>query len=270
MSKEKIAMITGAAGAIGRATAKLLHQNGYALWLVDIQEKVLEEMKESYPDARISVCNLNNDAEVATLCKEILENDDLFLAFINAGVVTPGDVIDLPLEKIDLQLQVNLRSAIHLNHTCGQKLKKQGEGHIINTVSMGGILGLKGSATYSATKFGLRGFLMSFHSEMKPYGVYVSGIYPSGVDTAMLRMEALHPSGSALNFLSEPQKVETVAHKVIKAIKGKKVEYYVPFFDSLTTKFFGSFPSLSYRFLPIFEKIGEKGRKKFIKKRNLV
>lgn len=82
-------------------------------------------------------------------------------------------------------------------------------------------------------------------------------------------MEALHPSGSALNFAFEPQTVESVVRKVMKALKGKKVEYYLPFSDSIISKFFGSFPRLSYRFVPIFEKMGEKGRKKFITKRNL-
>lgn len=183
MSNKKVALITGAVGGIGKETTKLLHQEGYDLWLLDINEEGLKAMQQNYPDARISVCDLNKDKEVANLFQEVAANDDLFLAFINAGVITSGDVIDLPLEKIDLQLQVNLRSAIHLNHACGKKLKERREGHIINTVSMGGILGLRGSATYSATKFGLRGFLMGFHSEMKPYGVHVSGIYPSGVDS---------------------------------------------------------------------------------------
>jgi short-subunit dehydrogenase len=266
---DTIALITGAAGGIGSVTAHTLHQQGYTVWLVDVNEAGLKKLHAAIPTSRMTICDLKNEESVQKLCAEIAEIPHLSVAFLNAamispGMTTPGKFIDQPLENIDAQIQVNLVSCLHLNHVCGLKMKAQGEGHIINTVSMGGIISMKDSATYSATKFGLRGFLMAFSVEMRPFGCSVSGIYPSAVDTQALRFEATHPDGSPLNFLSPPMKADDVAQCVLKAIKTKRLEYYLPYTDSLTSKLFGSFPNFLHIFYPMFEKMGEKGRKKFI------
>jgi short-subunit dehydrogenase len=261
---DKIALITGAAGGIGSVTAHTLHQQGYTVWLVDVNEAGLKKLHAAIPTSRMTICDLTNEKARQKLCAEIAEIPHLSVAFINAGMIAPGNFIDLPLENIDVQIQVNLVSALHLNHACGLKMKAQGGGHIINTVSMGGIIALKNSAAYSAAKFGLRGFLMAFSVEMKPFGCSVSGIYPSAIDTPMLRYEATHPSGSPLNFLNQPMKADDVAQCVLKAIKTKRLEYYLPYTDSLTSKLFASFPNFLHIFYPMFEKMGEKGRKKFI------
>jgi len=69
---------------------------------------------------------------------------------------------------------------------------------------MGGILALPTSATYSAAKAGLRAFFAALNAELHSSGVHVSGIYPSAVDTPMLRHEATD-GGSPLNFVGTVQ-----------------------------------------------------------------
>ncbi|HRH56853.1 MAG TPA: SDR family oxidoreductase [Chitinophagales bacterium] len=266
----KLVMITGAASGIGKATAELLHTQGYSLWLIDMNEAALKTMQQNLPNTQITVCNLADKKELEMLSEMITQKTQIDIVFLNAGIVLPGNFIDIPFEKSELQLNLNLYSTLYLNHVCGIKMKEQGKGHIINTVSMAGIIGLKGSAVYSACKFGLRGFLMAFRNEMRPFGVAVSGIYLSAVDTAMLRAEAADPKGTSLNFLSEPIEAEKVAKFVLKLLKTKKVEVYMPYIDSLTTKFLGAFPLLIPFIYPILEIIGERGRKKYIKKLNLL
>lgn len=266
----KFVLITGAASGIGKATAELLYVNGYSLWLIDINEEALKLMQQQLPGTEISVCNLADKSSLEALSEKIMAKANIDVTFLNAGIVLPGDFIDIPFEKSEFQLNLNLSSTLYLNHVCGRKMKEQGFGHIINTVSMAGIIGLKGSAIYSAGKFGLRGFLMAFNNEMKPYNVAVSGIYLSAVDTAMLRAEAIDPNGSALNFLSEPIKPGKVAMLVLKLLQTKKLEVYLPYLDSLTTKFLGAFPALIPFIYPFLEKIGERGRKNYIKKLGLL
>lgn len=265
----KLIMITGAASGIGKATAELLHAEGYSLWLIDINEDALITMQQNLANTEITVCNLSEKASLETLSEKIRTKDKIDIVFLNAGIVLPGDFIDIPFEKSEFQLNLNLWSTLYLNHVCGRKMKAQGNGHIINTVSMAGIIGLKGSAVYSAGKFGLRGFLMAFRNEMRPFGVAVSGIYLSAVDTAMLRAEAIDPKGTSLNFLGDPIKVGKVAKLVLKLLKSKKAEVYMPYIDSLTTKFLGVFPGLIPMVYPVLEKLGERGRRKYIKKHNL-
>jgi short-subunit dehydrogenase len=268
--ENRIALITGAASGIGKAVAETLHLKGYHIWLVDINEKALTELHKQLYNSTMTVCNLSDKDSIDNLSQLINKSKRLDLAFLNVGAITPGDFLEIPFEKSEFQLRLNLWSTLYLNRICGQKMKVQGYGDIINTVSMAGIVGLKGSAVYSASKFGLRGFLMAFREELKPFNVNVSGIYLSAIDTPMLRAEAVHPNGSALNFVSEPVKVEKVAELVLKVVNTKKLEYYLPNGEGLTSRILGAFPTLISKLYNYMEQQGEKGRRKFIEKNNLV
>lgn len=265
MINTKTALVTGAAGDIGAEVASQLDILGYRLLLIDIDLERLEKLAESFKDASCMKVDLTNREELSKLNHMISqEHDHIDVAFINAGMIVVGEVTALTEQQIDLQLELNLRSAMHLIKACAENMKAHNSGHIISTVSMGGIIALKGSATYSATKFGLRGFMTGIRDELKPYNVEVSGIFPSGVDTQLLRYEAQN-GGSPLNFVSTPQTVETVGKTFLKALKTKRLEYYVPFSDGASGRIVSVFPWLIRYLYPVLEKLGEKGRIKYLK-----
>ncbi|MEM7360332.1 MAG: SDR family oxidoreductase [Pseudomonadota bacterium] len=257
----KTALITGSAAGIGARVAQDLDNQGYRLWLVDINESANRRLAKEFQNARCISLDLSDKEALRSFCNEV-ELAQLDLAFINAGVAIPGDVMDVSEEVIDLHLDVNLRSAILLNQACAKTMAKRGRGHIITTVSMGGITPLKGTAVYSATKFALRGFLSALHSEVKSKGVAVSGIYPSAVDTEMLRNEVRN-DGSPLNFVSSVASVGDVARVVQRAMRSKKLEEYVSRTDGLTSRLVGFFPSLLDRLYPTLERIGQKGMQRY-------
>jgi short-subunit dehydrogenase len=147
-------------------------------------------------------------------------------------------------------------------------MREQGRGQIVTTVSMAALVALPGSAAYSASKFGLRGFLIAFRAELEPYGVSVSMLLPSAIDTPMLRFEALN-RGSALNFISKPAHVEVVGAVFKKAQKTKKLEYYIPYRDSIFGRLVCSFPAMLTFMYPLLSSLGERGRKQFIKANHL-
>jgi NAD(P)-dependent dehydrogenase (short-subunit alcohol dehydrogenase family) len=265
MSQEKVALITGAAGGIGSEVARRLHRQGYQLTLVDIDAAGLECLAEDLPGAIPVVLDCSDRNALAELVEQIKARfERIDVAFINAGIVFPGEVIALSTGDIDLQLEVNLRSAIHLIKACAEHMVERGSGHIVATVSIGGILALKGNATYAATKFGLRGFLNCLRDELLSKNVQVSGIYPSGVDTPMLRYEACN-GGSALNFVGHPQSVQDVGNAFEYALRSKQLEIYVPYFDGVLSRFFALFPWSLHWFYPLMEWIGERGRRKYIR-----
>lgn len=266
MFKGKKALITGAAGDIGHEVARRLNDLNYQLILVDINDAKLKEIATEFSDPVVLTVDLTDREQLRAFTEELRVNhNDIDVAFVNAGVVCVGELVDLPEEKIDLQLELNLRSSIHLIKACVTPMLNRGSGHIISTVSLGGIISLKGSSIYSATKFGLRGFLTAIRDELKPHGVAVTGIYPSSVDTDMLKYEARH-GGSALNFISPPQTVEQVAGAVIKSLRTKPLEVYLPYSESISARLVSVFPwSLDYLY-PILEKAGQKGLKKYLSK----
>ena len=135
-------------------------------------------------------------------------------------------------------------------------------GHVMATVSLGGICPLPGSAPYSAAKAGLRAFLAALNCEVAGTGVRVSGIYPTAVNTPMLEGEAR--LGSALNFLSRVLTVNEVADAYERALDKPKLEIYVPYHESLSARAALWTPSLIPRLLPFFNRIGERGRAKYL------
>lgn len=265
MERQKTALITGAVGGIGREVVHRFARLGYKLILVDINGEQLEQLSDCYPGSITVETDLTDRKALDDLISKIAsEYGQIDLAFVNAGLICVGNVLDLTHDKIDLQLELNLRSSIHLLKACAENMVAHGSGHLISTVSIGGIVALKGSATYSATKFGLRGFLTALRDELKPKGVHVSGIYPSGVDTNMLRYEAKN-GGTPLNFVSAPQSIESVAEAVVKATRTKKLEIYLPYSEGVSARFISIFPWMLNYLYPWLEKIGQRGLNKYLK-----
>jgi hypothetical protein len=264
-----IAIVSGASGGIGKYVAQLLYEQGYQLFLIDINEQGLAELSARYPNAQTRALDLTDAEALEALCQEIENLDEeLALAFINAGRVIPAKVLNLNRSELQREIDLNLKSTMTLNHACGIKMREQGRGQIVTTVSMAALVALPGSAAYSASKFGLRGFLIAFRAELEPYGVSVSMLLPSAIDTPMLRFEALN-RGSALNFISKPAHVEVVGAVFKKAQKTKKLEYYIPYRDSIFGRLVCSFPAMLTFMYPLLSSLGERGRKQFIKANHL-
>ena len=262
----KLALVTGAAGGIGSAVARRFHALGFRLILVDIDEARLAASAAAYPGAILKVLDQRDNAALNRFCDEIIRDGDFIdVAVINAGMLVIGDLGDITQQGMLDQLQVNLISTSILIQALARRMTLARKGHIMATVSMGGIVSLKGSATYSASKFGVRGMLWGLKDELKPHGVHVTGIYPAGVDTPMLRHEAMH-GGSALNFVGVPVTADDVAKAYEKALSKPKLEVYVPYSESISGRIAGAFPWLLGGLYPTLEKMGEAGRKKFLKR----
>lgn len=263
------AFITGAGSGIGAEVAKRLDQNGYQLIISGSNRDKLQALSDSlHKPAIIEVANLSNKQDLMRLCNRVRQYTAIDIAFLNAGMVGIGDFSDRDVNTIDKELDINLRSVLHLIHACIPAMKARRHGHILATSSVGGILALPGSSVYSATKFALRGFLCSLHQELKDSGVKVSGLYPGAIDTEMLRHEAVS-GGSPLNFLSEPKTVEDVADAFTKTLRTGQLETYIPYSDSISTRFFGAIPWAISKILPRLHRAGEKGRQRFIASREL-
>ena len=264
------ALITGAAGGIGQAVARLLDRHGMKLILVDRDEEAMRNTVSAFlTPPEIIACDLGDREDVERLCAHITQaHPDLHTLVNNAGIALPGPVNALDMDAIDAHLEINLRAPIRLIRAIAPLMEARGEGALVSTVSLGGVIALKDSAPYSASKFGLRGFLCGLHQELYPKGVKVSGIYPAAVDTPMLHHEATH-GGSVLNFVDKVMTPEDVAQALLKGIETGKLEIYVPYSASVTSRIAAAFPWMIRPLLPTLEKVGEAGRKKFVARKGL-
>jgi short-subunit dehydrogenase len=266
-----VALITGGGGAIAEQLATRLDGRGYQLVLADVARTRMEAVAAQLRRPPVLVdCDLASLEGIDELAERIeRDHPELDLLVNNAGYIEPGDVADLRREEIERHVLVDLLAPMQLARAAATGMVARGQGTILGIVSMGGIIALRGSASYSAAKFGLRGFHTALQQELHPAGVRVLGVFPSGVDTPMLRKEAVHESGSPLNFVGKVLTAEQVADACLRALDTGRLETYVPYGDSVTTRFFGAFPGLIRRLEPALAGVGERGRRRFIAERGL-
>ena len=269
-SNRRTAVITGGGGSMARAIARRLHDRGYHLVLVDVDESALEHAaRDLGSDCQTRRADLADPAQIREVAAWLeADHADLDLLISTAGVIEPGNLDTLAADELDRHVNVNLLAPMHLARAAARLMKVRGSGDILAIVSMGGILALPGSAPYSASKFGLRGFLASIRTELAPHGVRVLGVYPSGVDTPMLRHEATH-GGSPLNFVGKVHSVHDVADAVDRALRTGHLETYVPYTDGLSTRAVAAIPWVIERIVPFFNRIGERGRSRFLAEHGL-
>lgn len=264
--KDKIAIVTGASGGIGREIVKLLDQNGIRLVLTDINEERLKEIgQELSREPLIIQCDITKLDQVKNLITQTLKKYESIDILVNAiGIIIPGLFEDTTYEDIEKQINVNLMGIIRCIKETIQVMKKAEKGHIVTISSLAGIVPETYSSIYTATKFALRGLGFTLNLELKKQNIIVSTIFPDSVDTPMLEFEAKH-GGSPLTFRAEPIKPEKVAKLILKAIIKKKVELYIPRFDAFLSKFIMCFPKIVQKLWPRFEKKGEKKKEEFLR-----
>lgn len=269
-SEPKIALLTGAGGGIGEAIALRLDKAGYRLVLCDIKKEKMKSIA-----GRLSItpeliaCDLTKPEELEALVSFMKSKfPEVEVLVNNAGYAKEGPFIEQSTSEIDRHAGINLLGPIKLIRAIVPMMLEKGRGSVANIVSIGAIISLADSALYSATKFGLRGFLTAIHEELKGTGVKISGIYPAAVDTPMLMHEALN-GGTVLNWLNAVKSPDDVAKAVLRGIRTGKLEIYVPYSDGLTSRLAAVFPWLVGSLSPILKWLGEKGRRRWLRKKGI-
>lgn len=189
MSKPAI-FITGAAAGIGRATAELFASRGWFVGLYDIDEPSLRVMQERFGADNCAIGVLDTtDVAAYTAALESFWNASGFqlnVLFNNAGIAAVDDFENIPLTRHHRLIDVNLKGVINgslagfsfLKHTPGSRL--------INMCSASAIYGSPDYASYSATKFAVRGLTEALDIEWQRHGIRVMDVLPLFVNTAMV------------------------------------------------------------------------------------
>ncbi|MFN8150817.1 MAG: SDR family oxidoreductase [Solirubrobacterales bacterium] len=191
---ERAALVTGASSGIGLAICRALGEDGYAITASARRPQKLEEAVQSLADEGIEVqavpANVASEDEVKALVKAHEDKyGRLDVLVNNAGVGIGGAVEDAETKKIDMQIDVNLRSYVIAMREALPLLKRAGAEHgkalIVNTASIAGKGGQGWLAVYSATKAGVIGLSQATQMEVGRDGVQVTALCPAFVDTPM-------------------------------------------------------------------------------------
>ena len=186
-------VVTGAAGGIGGALVRALVERGAGTVVAtDVDRRGVERLSEELGASRVLARELDVTAEPATgaLVREIEESiGPIDVWFANAGLSTGGDA-DAPDDAWDRQWRINVMSHVYAARALLPGWLQRGDGHLVTTASMAGLLSAMGDAPYSATKHAAVGLAEWLAFSYGSRGVRVSCICPGAVDTPMLQAGA--------------------------------------------------------------------------------
>ncbi|KAE8710071.1 putative ATP-dependent clp protease [Hibiscus syriacus] len=187
----KVALITGGASGLGKATAFEFIKNGAHVIIADIDTQVGREAVDGLgPSVRFVQCDVTIESQVAEAVRIAMEDHGkLDIMFNNAGIagkVFPPSIAELNLDEFDKVMKVNVRGMVAGIKHAARVMVPTGSGSILCTSSISGLMGGLGPHPYSIAKFTIPGIVKSVASELCRTGVRINCISPAPIPTPMV------------------------------------------------------------------------------------
>ncbi|EJC97510.1 NAD-binding protein [Fomitiporia mediterranea MF3/22] len=190
----KIAIVTGGAQGIGYAIVHRLADDGFDVAINDIPTKrkeldtVTEEVRKKGRRAIAVPGDVSSESDVVALVETtVYELGGVDVMVANAGIILAGEFLELPVEKLDATLAVNVRGVfLCLKHAALQMVKQGRSGRLIAASSVMGKQGGPQISAYSASKFAVRGLIQSASIDLRKYGITANAYAPGVIRSAMI------------------------------------------------------------------------------------
>ncbi|MBN9430002.1 MAG: 3-oxoacyl-ACP reductase FabG [Burkholderiales bacterium] len=190
--KDKVAIITGATGGIGRATALKFAREGARTVVADLNaehiEQVCAELRAQGAQALGVRLDVTDEASVKAMVAQTLQTWGRIDCLVNnAGITQDARLVKMSTAQFDRVLEVNLKGVFLCTQAVVDTMILQGSGVILNASSVVGLYGNFGQTNYAATKAGLIGFTKTWARELGPKGIRAVAVCPGFVATPILQ-----------------------------------------------------------------------------------
>jgi NAD(P)-dependent dehydrogenase (short-subunit alcohol dehydrogenase family) len=191
---ERAAIVTGASSGIGLAIARVLGDEGFGITMAARRPEKLEaataELAGDGLDVHAVAANVADEAEIQKVVNAHRDRyGRLDVLVNNAGIGVGATLGEIQTKRLDMQLDINLRSIILFYRECLPMLQAAGAEHknalVVNTSSIAGKRGEGWLSVYAAAKHGVVGWTQSMHRELAPQGIKSTALCPAFVDTPM-------------------------------------------------------------------------------------
>jgi len=188
---DKVAIVTGGGGEIGRATAIRLAKEGAALIIVDCDkdaaEKVAREIVSDNRRAEAYRVDVASREQVESMANAVFENHGRIDILCNiAGIAPFAPFLETDDENWRATIDVNLKGVFLCSQVVARlMIKRGGGGAIVNMASTNGLVGEAGLIAYNASKFGVVGLTMTAAIELAPYKIRVNAAAPGMIRTKL-------------------------------------------------------------------------------------
>lgn len=264
----KVVVITGGAGGIGSALADRLARAGASIAVVDRDAPRARAVAATLPVRdgarhRAFVADLTDPAQVSEVADDIGSTYAVVDVLVNNAAMTSSErFASRSMASIDQELTVNLTSPLYVTRAVLPLLRRSPDPRIITTVSLAALMPQAETPVYCASKFGLRGAMMSIALDLAP-DVAVSSVLPSATDTRMLRQEAID-GGNSLQFQTPPQTTADVVDAVFSLLHRPRLEAYPKPREARLVRAATVFPNLLPALMVFFRGKGERGMQEYL------
>ena len=236
-------LITGASGGLAQEMVKLLPDD--QLILLGRNKAKLAQLYGNHPHAELIEIDITDDSALESLVTDLyLRYGKIDVLINNAGYGIFEEFDQISDQDIHQMFEVNTFALMNLSRRLATRMKEIRKGHIINIVSMAGLIATAKSSLYSATKFAAIGFSNALRLELMSYGVYVTTVNPGPIETSFF--DQADPSGAYLEsvkkFVLSPK---YVAKKIVRILGKNKREVNLPRLLSVAHKGYTLFPRIS-------------------------
>jgi NAD(P)-dependent dehydrogenase (short-subunit alcohol dehydrogenase family) len=197
LTKNSVAVITGAASGIGRALAiRLARENIAGAAISDVNAEGLGETAEAIEKLGVKVSkhivNVSDKAEMQKFVDDVLAAHNRVTHLVNnAGVGLLGTFEQISLEDFEWLMSINFWGVIYGTKFFLPVLKEQEKAHIVNISSVFGLVAPPEQTAYASSKFAVRGFTEALRHELEETNVRVSTVHPGGIKTNIARNSRL-------------------------------------------------------------------------------
>jgi NAD(P)-dependent dehydrogenase (short-subunit alcohol dehydrogenase family) len=250
----RTAVVTGAGSGLGRAIAAELIERGYRVYVTDVDAAAADRAAAELGDAaRGGALDVRDETACRALADSIGRGEGLDLWVNNAGVLFSGPPWEQSADTRQKMLDVNATGLMNGTIAALGPMRSAGRGHIVNVISLAGIVAAPGEVAYSASKHAAIAFTLGTLFDLRRNGIKsieVSAVCPDGIWTPMLE-DKLDDPDAAPSFSGRLLTPQEVASEVGKLTERPRPILIVPRWRGPMLRFFDLFPRLGLRMLPL-------------------
>lgn len=261
------ALVTGAGGGLGLAIARMLAARGYEVAVTDIDGEAAARAAEAIGAGAWSRPLDVTDGEACIeACRQVVERSGALDLWVNnAGVLVPGVVYEQDPAAHRTMIDVNAIGTFNGTRAALEAMLPAGSGHVINVISLAGLIAAPGEVAYGASKHAAMAYSLGTLYDLRRSGVKgidVSAICPDGIWSPMLE-DKLDDPDAAASFSGTMLSPEQVAARVSGLVDSPRPVVAIPRWRGAVVRLMDAFPGLAVRLLPLLMKDARRRQARF-------